>query len=59
MPRLIHIIVVTDGHRNKVGVAHSMSVAKTLAEYYYSMNPRRFNRHIELVDSATGEVTIL
>lgn len=59
MSRLIHVIVVTDGHHNKVDVAHSMEKAIKWAENYYRLHPRRFNRYVQLVDTSNGEVTTL
>lgn len=59
MSRLIHIMVITDGHSHRVNIAHSMKVAKLLAAEYYRQYPRHWNRYVQLVDSATGEVTTL
>lgn len=54
-----HVILVNGRRRHNYGIRRTRSLAEDLAKCLYMQFPRRWDCHVEIVDSRTGEVTTM
>lgn len=53
------IVIFVNGRRShNYGVRPTLKEAFDLARYIYSLHPRRYDCHVEIVNRITGEVTV-